>query len=201
MDFNFNKDIFLQDKRLLLEPLSWNHFEFLLPVIQANPDLDKFSPSRYGSEDSLRIYFKNALDKKKQNLRYPFAIFDKLTGTFAGSTSFGNISNIDMRLEIGWTWIGSVFQRTGLNRHCKYNLLQYAFEILNFERVELKTDNRNEQSKNAIMAIGGKFEGILRNHTLMFDGHRRDTVYYGILKSEWKPIKESIFKNIMDESI
>ena len=66
-----------------------------------------------------------------------------------------------------------------------------------FERVELKTDDRNEQSKNAIMAIGGKFEGILRSHTLMFDGYRRDTTYYGILKGEWESIKKSVFKNIM----
>jgi RimJ/RimL family protein N-acetyltransferase len=198
MDFNFDTDILLQDKRVTLEPLSRNHFEFLLPVVKANPDLHKFSPSRYGSEESLKIYFENALRQKKQNLRYPFAIFDNLTGTYAGSTSFGTISNRDMRLEIGWTWIGAAFQRTGLNRHNKYIMLKYVFEKLDFERVELKTDDRNEQSKNAILAIGGKFEGILRSHTLMFDGHRRDTAYYSILKSEWEAIKKSIFKNIME---
>jgi len=198
MDFSFDTDILLQDKRVTLEPLSRNHFEFLLPVVQANPDLHKFSPSRYGSEESLKIYFENALNQKKHNLRYPFAIFDNLTGTYAGSTSFGTISNRDMRLEIGWTWIGAAFQRTGLNRHCKYSMLQYAFEKLNFERVAFKTDDRNEQSKNAIMAIGGKFEGIWRSHTLMFDGHRRNTAYYSILKSEWETIKKSIFKNITE---
>ena len=198
MDFDFDRDILLKDRRVTLEPLSWKHFEFLRPVVQANPDSHKFSPSRYGSEESLKIYFENALDQKKQNLRYPFAIFDNLTGTYAGSTSYGTISNRDLRLEIGWTWIGEAFQRTGLNRHCKYNMLQYAFEKLNFERVALKTDDRNEQSKNAITAIGGKFEGILRSHTLMFDGHRRDTAYYSILKNEWKAIKKSSFKNIME---
>lgn len=195
MDFNFDKDIFIHDKRMKLEALQWDHFNFLLPVVLANPDLHKFSPSRYGTEESLKEYFEIAFDQKKHALRYPFAIFDKLSGTYAGSTSFGNIYKKDKRLEIGWTWIGAAFQRTGLNRHCKYNMLQYAFEKLDFERVEFKTDARNEQSKNAIMAIGGKFEGILRSHTLMFDGHRRDTAYYGILISEWESIKKSIFKN------
>jgi len=70
---------------------------------------------------------------------------------------------------------------------------------LDFERVEFKTDDRNEQSKNAIMAIGGKLEGILKSHTLMFNGYRRDTAYYGILKGEWKSIKKSVFKNILLE--
>jgi len=199
MDFNFDTDIFLQDRRVKLEPLNWNHFDLLLPVALANPDLHKFSPSRYGSEESLKKYFKNTFEKKKHLLRYPFAIYDKSTGTYAGSTSYGNISNRDKRLEIGWTWIGREFQRTGLNRHCKYNLLQYAFEKLDFERVEFKTDDRNEQSKNAIMAIGGKLEGILKSHTLMFNGYRRDTAYYGILKGEWKSIKKSVFKNILLE--
>lgn len=198
MDFNFERDIFLQDKRVTLEALHWSHFDFLLTIILANPELHKFSPFRYGSEDSLKEYFENALNQKENSLRYPFVIFDNLTETYAGSTSFGNVSNRDKRLEIGWTWIGKEFQRTGLNRHCKYNLLQYAFEELNFERVEFKTDNRNEQSKSAIKAIGGKYEGALRHHTLMFDGHRRDTAYYSILRSEWQPIKKSIFKNIME---
>ena len=196
MDFNFDNDIFLEDSKVKLEPLNWSHFDFLLPVTLANPELHKFSPSRYGSEESLRKYFKNALSLKEHALRYPFAIFDKAKGSYAGSTSFGNVSNRDKRLEIGWTWIGSEFKRTGLNRHCKYNLLQYVFEKLDFERVEFKTDDRNEQSKNAIMAIGGKFEGVLRNHTLMFDGHRRDTVYYSILKNEWWTIKKSVFENL-----
>lgn len=196
MDFNFKKDIFLEDRRVKLEPLNWTHFDFLLVVALNNPDLHKFSPSRYGSEESLKEYFKNAFDLKKHGLRYPFAIFDNKTGTYAGSTSYGNISNRNKRLEIGWTWIGTEFQRTGLNRHCKYNLLQYAFEKLKFERVEFKTDDRNEQSKNAIMAIGGKLEGILKSHTLMFDGYRRDTAYYGILKGEWESIKKSVFKKL-----
>ena len=196
MDFDFKKHIYLQDRRVKLEPLNWTHFELLLPVALANPELHKFSPLRYGSEESLKKYFENAFDQKNHGLRYPFAIFDYKTKAYAGSTSFGNIYNRDKRLEIGWTWIGREFQRTGLNRHCKYNLLQYAFEKLNFERVEFKTDDRNEQSKNAILAIGGKLEGILRNHTLMFDGLRRDTVYYSILKNEWGTIKKSIFKNL-----
>ena len=115
MDFNFEKDIFLQDKRVTVEALNWNHFDFLLPVVLASPELHRFSPFRYSSEVSLKKYFEDALNQKKNSLRYPFVIFDKLTETYAGSTSFGNVSNRDKRLEIGWTWIGKEFQRTGLN--------------------------------------------------------------------------------------
>ena len=94
------------------------------------------------------------------------------------------------------TWFGKSFQRTGLNRNVKFLMLRYAFEALRFERVELKTDERNQQSRLAIEKIGGRFEGILRSHVLMPDGFRRNTVYYSILKSEWPAIKKDIFKNI-----
>jgi N-acetyltransferase len=106
------------------------------------------------------------------------------------------VSDKDQRLEIGWTWFGKAFQRTGLNRNVKFLMLQYAFEQLQFERVELKTDERNHPSRKAIEGIGGKFEGILRSHMQLPDGFRRNTVYYSILKAEWPALKNGIFKNI-----
>ena len=130
---------------------------------------------------------------RDRHIRYPFLIFDKQQQQYAGSTSFGNISNPNARIEIGWTWIGTNFQRTGLNRANKFLMLQYAFETLGFERVELKTDGRNLQSRTAMEKIGATPEGILRSHTVMSDGYRRDTHYYSILKSEWHKIKRDIF--------
>ena len=69
--------------------------------------------------------------------------------------------------------------------------MQYAFEHLKFERVEFKTDVLNKASRRALEKIGAKEEGILRSHTLMHDGRRRDTIYYSILKDEWGKIKMS----------
>jgi len=129
--------------------------------------------------------------QRTNKIHYPFIIFDKQLNAYAGSTSFMNVSNKDRRLEIGATWIGNRFQKTGLNRNCKFLLMSYAFDELGFERVELKTDERNIKSRTAIEKIGGKFEGILRSHTLMSDGFRRNTVYYGILKSEWRELKQN----------
>jgi RimJ/RimL family protein N-acetyltransferase len=115
---------------------------------------------------------------------------------YAGSTSFANVSNRDKRLEIGWTWIGKKFQKTGLNRNGKLLMLQYAFETLQFERVELKTDERNMASRTAIEKIGGKFEGILRSHMVVKDGFRRNTVYYSILSKEWPGVKTNLLNKM-----
>src|SRR5690606_4403529 len=105
----------------------------------------------------------------------------------------GSISLKDLRLEIGWTWIDRATQGSGLNKHCKYLLLSYAFENLGIQRIEFKTDSRNIQSRKAIEKIGGVYEGLLRNHTLLPDGYRRDTVYYSILKAEWEAVKRRHF--------
>ncbi|NNF22061.1 MAG: GNAT family N-acetyltransferase [Saprospiraceae bacterium] len=197
MTLNF--DIILEDKRVRLEPLSWAHFETLLPIAIQHPDLLDYSPPPFGSEDTLKLYFQNNLELKNNRLKCPFVIFDKNENCYAGSSSFLNISEIDERLEIGSTWLGKKFQRTGLNRHCKYLMFKYAFETLKFQRVELKTDARNTQSRTAIKAIGAQYEGTLRSHTLLSDGHRRDTVYYSILKDEWPGIRTTVFKSILND--
>ena len=195
MELNTHLSVILENERVRLEPLSWNHFDSLLPFAIKHPSLLQYSPVKFGSESALKEYFEKRFASKEEGTMYPFAIFDKSKNEYAGSTTYMNISNKNQRLEIGATWLGIDFQRTGLNRHCKFLLLKYAFETLDCQRIELKTDQRNEQSKTAIQAIGAKYEGCLRSHTLMIDGHRRDTVYFSILKEEWPKIKSTIFKN------
>lgn len=192
MNFLFDKEIILENDFVLLRPIREADIENLLTVATSDKDLLQFSPTPIYTKELLRNYIDNAIDNRKKKLRYTFIVFDKTQNTYAGSTSFLNISNADDRLEIGATWYGKEFQRTGLNRNCKYLLLQYAFDKLDAERVEFKTDERNLASRKAIEKIGGQFEGLLRRHTLMYDGFRRNTVYYSILKSEWSSLKKHI---------
>ena len=193
---NFTENIVLENKRVRLEPLSDIHLIELLPIAINHPKLLKYSPSPFGTEEQLEENIRKAIDSRVNKQRYPFAIFDKQNDVYVGSTSYGNISLKDHRLEIGWTWIDKKSQGTGLNKYCKHLLLAYAFDSLGIQRVEFKTDSRNIQSRKAIEKIGGKFEGELRSHTLMPDGHRRDTVYYSMLKKEWNNFKETTFKEL-----
>jgi RimJ/RimL family protein N-acetyltransferase len=136
------------------------------------------------------------LREREEGKRIPFTIVEKATGAICGSTSFGNISYVDKRIEIGWSWLGKQFQGTGINFHAKFSLLSYAFDVLDWERVEIKTDNLNERSKQALRKIGATEEGVLRSHMQMPKNRRRDSVYFSIIKNEWAPIKNSIFKEI-----
>ena len=96
--------------------------------------------------------------------------------------------------HIGWTWIGKQFQGTGLNKHMKFLMLQYAFETLKFDKVEFRVDERNIASCKTVEKIGTILEGLLRKDTLMLDGFKRSTRCYGILKEEWPHLKTIVFK-------
>jgi len=193
--FNFEPTLCLENDRVRLTLLSTAAYGSLATIALNEPALLTYSPSEIHKPPYLQNYIQTALNGYKNRERYPFLIFDKEKNQVAGCTSFGNIENKHQRLEIGWTWIGKKFQGTGLNKAAKYLQLSYAFEQLNFERVEFKIDGRNQASRRAVEKIGALHEGTLRSHTLLSDGFRRDTTYYAILKEEWAALKTTIFKN------
>ena len=196
MNFPFEQEIALENDRSLIRPLQIDDVENLLPAAAVNKNLVQYSPFPIYTKQLLQQYIEIALEERKNKLRYPFVLFDKKINAFGGSSSYMNISGKDKRLEIGHTWIGPAFQRTGFNRNNKYLMFSFVFDPLGYERLELKTDERNFQSRAAIEKIGGQFEGIFRSHMLMADGFRRNTVYYSILKNEWPEVKNKLEKSI-----
>ncbi|WP_026951010.1 GNAT family N-acetyltransferase [Algoriphagus mannitolivorans] len=192
MNFSFEQDLVFENEVALLRPIREDDLENLLPVATKDTDLLQYSPFPIFTEDLLQTYIERAIENRRDKIRYTFVVFDKKAQEYAGSTSFLNISNQDDRLEIGGTWYGKEFQRTGLNRHCKYLLLEYVFDFLGASRVEFRIDERNGPSRIAVEKIGGKYEGTLRSHTLLPDGFRRNTVCYSILDAEWEELKEHI---------
>jgi RimJ/RimL family protein N-acetyltransferase len=190
MTFNFDNDIILENNSLLLRPICLADVEHLLGIAMEDKSLLQFSPKQIHSAELLTVYIRNAMAYRTNKTGYSFSIYSKTDQRYAGSTSFLNIATGDDRLEIGATWIGKQFQGTGLNRQCKYLLLQYAFDVCRAHRVAFVTDERNLQSRRAIEKIGGVFEGVFREHMVMYDGFRRNTYCYSILQQEWNAVKE-----------
>jgi RimJ/RimL family protein N-acetyltransferase len=144
----------------------------------------------------LRKWMDFAINEPKAGTRAAFAIIDKASGQVAGSSSMGNISWHDLRLEIGWSWLGPAFRSSGINLHAKFSMMRYAFEELGFERVEFKTDVLNARARKGLQKVGGIEEGILRSHMTMWNDRRRTSVFYSVLKDEWPGVKATIFANV-----
>lgn len=183
----------LENKRVHLRPLQESDIALLRPIALAQPELFRFMSTFIKSDDDLKRFVLQALSDREDGKSIPFIIIDKSTNMPAGSTRFGNLEEQHKRVEIGWTWIGAEFHNTGLNKAMKYAMLQYAFETMDMNRVEIKTNEHNQRSRRAIESIGGQYEGLLRNHMVNDDGTSRNTVYYSIIKEEWPGVKDRIF--------
>ena len=196
--FECNKEYVLEDDRVILLPLQQEDYIHLLPFSLNEPYLWKYSLVGAEGEEGLQNYLNITFKAREEGKEYPFIVFDKLTNEYAGSTRFYDIQNELETVQLGYTWYGKKFQGTGLNKHCKYLLLTFAFEKIGFERFELRADNNNERSIAAMKSLGCKVDGILRkNMPTREPGKRRDSIVLSILKDEWlNEVKESLFKRL-----
>lgn len=187
----------LENEKVLLRPLQSSDFDNLLWLSEEQPELWKYSLITAAGPDNLRNYMQIAENGRKEQKEYPFIVFDKRTNQYAGSTRFYDI-NVDYKtLQLGYTWYGKEFQGTGLNKNCKYLLLEFAFEKWNMERVEFRADNENVRSIAAMKSIGCQVDGVLRSNMPKREGGRRDSIVLSILKHEWETeIKEILRKKI-----
>lgn len=184
------KDIFqlqpvLENDRVLLRPIEESDFDNLLSFSLNEPEIWKYGLVTAAGEENLKHYITTAVKNLNEQKEYPFIVFDKQANRYAGSTRFYDVQHAFRTTQLGYTWYGKYFQRTGLNRHCKLLLLTFAFEEWGLERVEFRADANNARSVAAMKAIGCVEEGILRNHMTTASGGRRDSIILSILKTEW----------------
>ncbi|MEM7477603.1 MAG: GNAT family protein [Planctomycetota bacterium] len=177
---------------MLLRPVCQSYFDAYFKLA-FDKRIWQYYPFEITTIDELQGWLIDCISDRNACNRAAFSILDKDSGEIAGSSCYGNISYRDRRLEIGWSWINPRFQRTGINRHAKFLLLEYAFEVLGMARVEFKTDVLNEKARKALLGIGCTEEGVLRSHTLMPKGRRRDTIFYSLLRDEWPATKAAVF--------
>jgi RimJ/RimL family protein N-acetyltransferase len=187
--------IVLEGSRIRMEPLREEHLADLALVAFDAP-LWQWTIMGPQDEAGLRRWVETALANQEAGTERPFATIDLATGRAVGSSRFMSIVPEHRRLEIGWTWIGTGYQRTGSNREAKLLQLTHAFETLGANRVEFKTHARNEQSRNALAGIGATFEGVFRNHTIMPDGSLRDSAYFSVIVEEWPAVKAALIAGL-----
>ena len=187
-------NVCLESERALLRPLTLAD-EQALQQVADDDSLWIFGLHDLSKPGELNRYIRQAIADRENGTSAVWVIIDKKTNQLAGCTRLAEISWKDERGQIGWTWIGRDFQGSGLNKEMKFLILSYGFEVLGLNRIEFKADERNHQSRQALLGIGATREGVLRQHMKIHDGYIRNTVFYSILKSEWDSIKEQYFTN------
>jgi RimJ/RimL family protein N-acetyltransferase len=163
-------------ERIVYEPAIWQHF---VAQVATPDDLDRF--------------IEQAIQDTLNGTRIVFAIIDRETDRIVGSTAYGNVSEAERRLEIGWSWLCEQARGTGINRAAKCAVMTHAFDVLECERVEFKTDVLNTVARAGLAAIGATEEGVLRSFNYMPGGRRRDVIYYSVLRHEWPTVRKERF--------
>jgi RimJ/RimL family protein N-acetyltransferase len=178
----------LRGKVVELQPLQPGHSAGLLAAA-ADGQLWNLTVTVVPGPGTVGQYIDTALAGRQAGTVLPFVIVDLASGRIVGSTRFWKIDRANRKMEIGHTWLSASSQRSGVNTEAKYLLLTYAFEVMKAVRVQFSTDELNEKSRAAILRIGARQEGILRNERIMPDGRIRNAVRFSIISSEWPDVK------------
>ena len=199
------RQVQLEGKYISLVPLNMSHAQALADVANVSRETYALTSVPYDLE-SARQYIQRALDQYQTRSALPFVIMETLVGKVVGTTRFLNIEFWQYPeghylhrpyysphvVEIGATWLGEAYQRTGINTDTKLVMLKYAFEEWHVLRVAFKTDVRNMQSRKNIERVGARFDGIIRAHMPSHDGGVRDSAFYSIAYAEWPDVKKRL---------
>jgi len=194
----FIEPVTLRGGHAALEPLATAHLD-AIRAAAADGALWRLWYTSVPSPETTAAWLGRALDMRERLGAMPFVVRDNASGDIVGSTRYFNVDAANRRLEIGHTWYSQRAQRTAINTECKLLLLTHAFETLRCIAVEFRTHWFNHASRKAIERLGAKQDGVLRNHQLMPDGSRRDTVVFSIVDGEWPAVKAHL-KFLLDRS-
>jgi RimJ/RimL family protein N-acetyltransferase len=192
----------LEGSLVRLEPLSIGHATELSTA--AEEDRSSYAFTLVPRSDEVERYIAAQLDRVQQGL-VPFAQVRRADGRAIGCTAYWDArywpGRGDLRaIEIGFTWLGASAQGSGINIEAKLMLMKFAFETLGVERVDLKTDGRNQKSRRAIEALGATFEGVLRRWSMSWapgeEGTLRDSAMYSVIASEWASVQEHLMRRL-----
>ena len=195
----------LEGRWVRLEPLGRGHAAGLLAAASGSRDTYGFTTVP-GTAAETTAYIGGALAEQAAGRALPFATIDRARGAVVGCTRLFNIEfwpwpagNPNQRgvdrpdaAEIGWTWLAASAQRTPINTEAKLLMLTHAFDVWRVHRVSLMTDARNQRSRNAILRLGARFDGVLRAARPASDGAIRDTAAFSILEAEWPAVRANL---------
>jgi RimJ/RimL family protein N-acetyltransferase len=195
----------LEGRWVRLEPLGRRHAAGLLAAASGSRDTYGFTTVP-GTPAETTAYIGGALAEQAAGRALPFATIDRARGAVVGCTRLFNIEfwpwpagNPNQRgvdrpdmAEIGWTWLAASAQRTPINTEAKLLMLAHAFDVWRVHRVSLMTDARNQRSRNAILRLGARFDGVLRAARPASDGAIRDTAAFSILEAEWPAVRANL---------
>lgn len=182
----------LEGGLVAMEPLAPGHEADLLAAASDERIWQWLDEYVAATPERFHEWMAEALEASATGAECGFATIDLASGRAIGSSRYLAMSEADLRLEIGWTWLASSAWRTGANVEAKLLMLAHAFDDLGCRRVEFKTDARNDRSRAALAALPAQFEGVFRKHRIVRGVGQRDSAYYSVIDDEWPAVRANL---------
>jgi len=189
------ENISLESETVKLIPLDRGHSD-QLAAAASDGNLWETWYTSVPNKDSIEGYIEQALAEAEQGIVLPFSVLEKSSNRIIGTTRFYDVDPRHKRLALGYTWYAKSYQRTSVNSECKLLLLRHAFEVLGCISVVFYTHWHNLRSREAILRLGARQDGVLRNHMIMDNGTYRDTVVFSITNYDWPTVKVGLEEKI-----
>lgn len=194
----------LAGDRIRLEPLTLDHLPALESIAldpASKPAIWRYMVHWPQNATDLRSWVETALQAESEGTTLPWVTVMKRVDAdepdrIIGCTRFFGLDLAHKTVELGHTWIAPAFHGTRANTEAKFLQLRYAFDVLDLNRVGMKTHHENLRSQAAIRAIGGVYEGTFRRHLIMPDGSRRDSCWFSIIRNEWPEIEDLLRRRL-----
>lgn len=180
----------LEGKRISLEPIDARFATDLFGALDHDQVWTWIPVARPKDADEFDMFFNWLLEENNAGRMGTFVTLDP-EGTVIGTSSYMAIRDEHDGVEVGSTMVSPAHWGTGANVEAKLLMLDHAFNKLGCQRVEFKTDARNERSRKALEAIPAQFEGIFRKHMNTSYGVR-DSAYYSVIDEDWPAVRANL---------
>lgn len=155
--------------------------EELYALLDRNRERLYWLKSDYSLED-MQDFIKGDLHAFADNKGFRAGIWYK--GRLAGSIRYNGIDWTNRKTELGY-WIDGACEGRGLVAKACHVFIDYAFNHLKLNRVEIHCNLDNQRSRAIPERLGFKQEAILREAYLKQDQFV-DLVVYAMLADEWQ---------------
>ena len=185
----------LEGRHLWLEPLREEHRAEMQTTLASDPD-NWLIQSTSALGEHFPAYWAAMFETPR---RITLVAFAKSDGSMAGTSSMFDVDPHHRTLEIGYTWFRPEYRGTAINPEAKLLMLSQAF-CAGARRVQFSVSAANKRSQAAMLKLGAKQEGRLRNHRITWTGASRDTVLFSITEEEWPEVRQGLIARISTHS-
>ncbi|MBV7262396.1 GNAT family N-acetyltransferase [Photobacterium sp. WH77] len=174
----------LTTQRCVLRPLTLSDAGALFDIF-SDPDVMRYwDSSPWQSIEEANDYIQASKPSLDEPEKLVLGIYEQPEQRLLGKCMLFNIDQDSRRAELGFG-ISKAHWGRGLVQEVASALIQFAFQEMQLNRLEVEIDPDNTGSAKVLTKLGFSQEGYLAERWIV-DGKMSDSAIYGLLARKWR---------------